>query len=272
MALSIRESVRRFQRENPLATEIDPGALVREYLTYGKARFDETWARARTEALEVARQRRTGFEAEADRLVAECIYSITRALDAQHRLPENDLMDAILRSVCEKTRAAAGSEVTLRPCYLAFVPYERADDALIEKALFTADMPGGYSGYLVLRRGSQRVSREVVLPIARIPDQALPGAPEAVVAQGPALVNVRSIRFRPAVSKRAQTEIRDFYRHPYFDQVASVASFLVFDRDTFHGVINVESNEPNLLGGDEKTLQALDARLQPMIALFSVFQ
>ena len=272
MALSIRQSVRRFQRENPLATEIDPGALVREYLTYGKVRFDETWARVRTEALEVARQRRTGFEAEADRLVAECIYSITRALDAQRRLPENDLMDAILRAVCEKTRGCGGPRVTLRPSYLAFVPYDQADDALIEKALFTAGMPGGYSGYLVLRRGSQRVSREVGPPIARIPYEALPGAPEAVVAQGPGAGEHPQHAIRPAVSKQAQADIRDFSRHPYFDQAASVASFLVVDRDTFHGVINIELNEPNLLGGDEKILQTLDARLQPMIALFSVFR
>jgi len=37
-------------------------------------------------------------------------------------------------------------------------------------------------------------------------------------------------------------------------------------------VINIESSEPNLLGDDEKILKALDARLQPMIALFSVFR
>jgi hypothetical protein len=272
MVTSIRSSVRAFQSVNPLGSDIDASALVREYLTYGKARFDDAWDKEKARAQQTAENRRRQLALEADGLAADCIYSITRQLGAQRRLPESDLMDAILRAICARATAITSRPLVLRPSYFAFVAHRQADNEVIDNALFTADMPGRYSGYLVLRRGSQRVSREVILPISSVPAQVLPGAPEAVLLQGYSVLNRRNIRFREEISKQVQGEVREFYRHPYFDPIASITSLLVFDRDTFHGVVNIESSEPNLLGTDENELRAVVESLQPLVALLAVFR
>jgi len=113
MVLSIRHSVNDFQRQNGLATSVDFGALLREYLTYGKARYDDAWDQAKTKALSAAGERPRGTD--ADTLAAECVYKITRQLGAQRRLPESDLMDSIIDAICAKVISVSDRQLHLRP-------------------------------------------------------------------------------------------------------------------------------------------------------------
>ncbi len=301
MAHSITQSVQSLNSQLPEGHKVDAHFLRREYLTYGKARFDERLEKARTDAiqardqqkreleiarekreleiardqrkreLEIARnQRKRDLEIGANRSAAECIYNATNALGVQRKLNDGPLMDALLKAICAKVAAATSEVVDLKGSYMAFVP-ERKAASFIEKALFTTGMAGRYSGYLELKRGSVRVNREVVLPIAVVPDAALPGPPEAVISQGFFVMNTRDIKFQPQVVPEVREEMNNFYKQPYFEQIASVTTIPVSDGKTLHGVMNIESPKPDLFGERRDALNDVVETLQPLIALLSIF-
>lgn len=280
MAHSITLSVQAFNTRLPSDQQLDPGLFRREYLTYGKARFDERWDKARAEAAEAANvrvardreleqakgERRRELILNANLAAAECVYNTLQQCGSQRKIPEGELMDSVLKAICAMAAAATNRAANLRSSYMAFIPSGEADDALIQKALFTSGMPGRYSGYLELKRGSVRLNREVVLPIAVVPEFVLPGPPEAVLNQDFSMMNLQNIKFKDEVSKLVGNEIREFYKHPHFHQIASIASILVCDMRRLHGVVNIESSEQDLFSKD------VVASLKPLVALLSVFR
>jgi hypothetical protein len=293
MAHSITQSVQSLNSQLPESHQVDAHFFRREYLTYGKARFDERLEKAKIDAVqardqqkrerEIARdQRKRELEIDASRSAAECIYNAINALGVQRKLTDGPLIDALLKTICTKAAAATSKIIVLKGSYMVFVDAdeaarrpeqaEREADTLIQKALFTSGMPGRYSGYLELKHGSLRVSQEVVVPIAVVRDAVLPGPPEAVLSQGFSIMNTRDIRFRPEVVPEVQKEINSFYKHPYFDQIASVTSILVFYGRTLHGVMNIESSEPDLFGERRNAVNGVVETLQPFIALLSIFR
>lgn len=289
MVRSITRSVRSFNQQHPSAT-IDPGELQREYLTYGKARFEERWREQKEAAITAEEQARETTEGErreaaaaeerrlldleADKLVARCVHGVFGHLalsEPDRRRAEGPLIDTIIDAILKVVSVHAGSRLELRGSYMAYIP-ARAADPPPSGTRFLRDMPARYSGYLELRRGGGLPVRNVVLPVAADADCTLPGAPEAVAVMGPAIMNLRQIGFRPKVSKAVQDEIQEFFRAPYFDRMASVTSLLVQDGGAVHGVMNIESSASDLLGSGAAAAQTALARLQTLTALLSVFR
>jgi hypothetical protein len=76
MCMTIARSAWVWNRPRPPHSRIDAWAMMREYLTYGKSRFDEKWV-ADTSGLERRgdAERRAGV-ARADKDVARCVFSV----------------------------------------------------------------------------------------------------------------------------------------------------------------------------------------------------
>jgi hypothetical protein len=270
MTRSITRSVRIFNREH--SSTIDPGELQREYLTYGKARFEDRWRERQQAAL--AAEEGSRIALEADKVMARCVHGVLGHLasdENERKRSEGPLIDAIMDAILSVVRVHAAGTLVLRGSYMAYIPSDAADH-LRGRALFTRDMPDRYVGYLELRRGGGLAVRNVVLPVAADTNCILPGAPEAVAVMGVAMMNLRQLEFRRGVSKVVEKEGRDYFLAPYFDPIASVTSLVIQDGGAVHGVMNIESSAPDLLGKDREAAQVVIGRLQILIALLSVFR
>jgi len=301
MVHSITRSVRAFNQQHP-AAPIDAGELQREYLTYGKSRFEERWHERKTSALKVeaqlvaerhaAAQEQTAAEAaarreaaateerraldlEADKLIARCVYAALGHLaltEAIRKSSEGALLDTIMDAILKVVSVHAGTRLVLRGSYMAYIPAADAN-RLRDQSLFTSDMPDHCVGYLQLRRGGGLpVRKNIVLPVAAETECVLPGAPEAVAVMGIAIMNLREVGFRARVSQAVRREIQEYFRDPYFETIESATSLVVQDGEAVLGVMNIESSAPDLLGRGPDAARAALARLQPLIALLSIFR
>jgi hypothetical protein len=285
MVCSIKHSVRTFADMHPGAS-IDAGHFLREYLTYGKARYDERWKEAKDniEAKEdrerekaAAKQQRIELMTEGDKVVARCVYGVlghmAKSPQAQKE-SQASLIETIIDAIVSLVRAQAGPQLTLRDSYMAYVPANGASketlDDLRSRAKFTDGMPDKYVGFLDLRHGGGSQIRDIVLPVSSEHDAVLPGAPEAVNVVGIAIMNIRKIEARSKV-KPVLGQIRDYFHQAYFSPIASITSLVINDGKAIHGVVNIESSEIDLLGQGQESVQAIVARLQTLTALLSVF-
>jgi hypothetical protein len=295
MLISITKSVATFNATRPAELRLDPRIFEREYLTFGKGRYEELWekerkrsdeavaqARAdeikRSQDVEKARQEkeaRRHLEVVADKIAASCVHAVLRhlAMDEQARSKaEGALIETLMEAAVSLVQAHSPAELTLRGSYMAFQSVAKADAATANGSRFTDEMPPEYIGYLILRRGGGMPAREIVLPVAKNEEAILPGAPEAVKKLGPAIMNFGEIGFRPRVSEKVRGEIRKYFKEGYFDNIKSVSSLPITDGHKIHGVLNIESSADNLLGVDREAAEAVFARLQTLVALLSVFQ
>jgi hypothetical protein len=282
MVRSITKTVRAFNAQHR-AHPLDPGAFQREYLTYGKTRYEELWNKEKGEAvdleekanaleLEAGKQRQ--IVSDADKMIAACVYASLAHIGltpSARRQAQGALIDTIMAAALNVVRLHSSEQLTLRGSYMAYTTDPSAAPALRMRALFTGGMPSSYKGFLELRRGGGLAVREVVLPVALNSDAVLPGAPEAVGVLGPAIMNIRDIAFRPAVVQSVQDEIVAFFRDPYFGPIASITSLVIFDGGTVHGVMNIESSAVDLLGQNGPAMPDVLARLQILVALLSIF-
>ena len=211
MVRSITTSVQTFNQQHPSAPSIDAGDLQREYLTYGKARFEERWKRQRDAAEAVEERTRAAtdiglretaiteekrrIDLEADKVMARCVYAALAHLaspEADRNRSDGALIDTIIEAILSIVRVDADNSLVLRGSYMRYIPAAVTDATHIhERLLFTTDMPDRYIGYLELRRGGGLAVRNVVLPVAAEPVCTLPGAPEAVAVVGAAMMNIR---------------------------------------------------------------------------------
>jgi len=262
MVCSIRRSVRSFAELHPWAP-IDTGHFLREYLTYGKARYDERWKETKDIVEKEAKERRIELTTEADKVVARCVYGVLGHMakpPEARRDSEASLVDTIIDAIVSLVRAQAGPQVMLRGSYMAYVPANGASEQVLRdlrsRAKFTAGMPDQYIGFLELRHGGGSQVRDIVLPVSSEYDAVLPGAPEAVNVIGIAIMNIQKIEARPTV-KPVLGQIRDYFRQAYFSPIASVTSLVINDGKTIHGVVNIESSEIDLIGQGPGLFNAL---------------
>jgi hypothetical protein len=94
MARSITRSVREYNSQHPLGP-LRSGLFQREYLTYGKARFDELWKTETTKAEQEEKKRKR--EIETSRGTMDCVYRMMREFRSGRYPPEPDVMDAIFK-------------------------------------------------------------------------------------------------------------------------------------------------------------------------------
>lgn len=199
-----------------------------------------------------------------------------RELRSRQYPPQPDVMDMILKAICDKAAAAANRTISLSASYMTFVPKEQADDILIQKALFTKGMPGRYSGYLELKRASLPTIQQIVLPIAVKPDEVLPGPPKAVSIQSRtekySMMHIRDIKFDDGIVAEVEREVREHYKHPYFKDVVSIASIPVYDTQLLFGVVSIESTASDIFGEGKDMADKVIESLQPLVALLAAYR
>jgi hypothetical protein len=286
---SIRKTVRTWNLKYNQNYQIDVESMIREYRHLGKLSFDNKFAdetsRIRQEAKETVTASRRARHAEANRAIARCTYAaLHHQGHAQATAPE-PLIEAILDAACAAVRAHSLQPdiIQLSGSFMIFVPDEETQPEVRAKAMFKfddparkkkADEPSRYRGYLVLRFGARYSSgNRVILPVEPADAKAelvLPGAPTvAHNGSGFAIMNVRPPTRPGGIHKSILKEIDEFLSEVQF---ASVTSIPILSTEGFHGVINIESSEPDLLGEDHDATIAACASLQPVAALLSRFK
>jgi hypothetical protein len=81
-------------------------------------------------------------------------------------------------------------------------------------------------------------------------------------------MNGNPITHPVGIPKPVRAEIDAFFKAAPFTSVASIA---IRSENGFHGVLNIESSESDLLGEDHEATKAACATLQPIAALLSRF-
>jgi hypothetical protein len=76
MLHSIDQSVRRFNRNYALGPGVDVAALRREYLTFGKTRYEELWSALTSKAEAAHRGNLAQRTSDADKLQAKIVYGV----------------------------------------------------------------------------------------------------------------------------------------------------------------------------------------------------
>jgi hypothetical protein len=269
---SITSSVNFFNESQLREVRLDPANLRSEYIHYGKARFNEQFQKAKELAEKRAEELR--LRPEVGKMIVDCTYSTIGYLahPAAERTTEvaNLQIDVIMKAMCAAVRAYGSRLPEIRASYMEYVQIDAVDDVLRPQLEFTTGMSENYSGYLKLRLGGGVQLREVVLPVAKENSHVLPGAPEALLQIGIAIMNLSEITFQSGVSLQVQNEIRNFFRDNYFLNIASVTSLEIVSPERIRGVINLESTETNLLGMGPEGVKAMAERLRPLCALLSV--
>jgi hypothetical protein len=119
--------------------------------------------------------------------------------------------------------------------------------------------------------------------MAVLPNEVLPGPPEALLVHSSkkkcSIMNIQDImnirhdkKWRFGVVRQVRQEIVNYYNHPYFENVASIASIPVFDGHILFGVLNIESSAPNIFGTDTEMAETVVESLQPLVALLSAYR
>jgi hypothetical protein len=267
MCWSISRTVERFNMQNPGA-RLDADVFWREYLTYGKVRYDEKWKAESAQALNADSKQKLSLEADTE--ISKCIFATLAILRTEN--PQTDmLIDTIMDAAVSVVRLHTGI-ATVRASYMAYIPAGSATDPMKNKALFTTDMTFPIQGYLELRRGGGFQAREVILPVYRDAEATLPGAPEAAKAFGVAVMNIRHIEYPAKVSVAARREIEAHFRDRYFRAIESVMSMAIYDGTALSGVLNIESSAKELRDSPLVGSQMVIGRLQILVALLSIIQ
>jgi hypothetical protein len=293
IALSLGSSCHRFNHTVEAVYRLDVDKYLREYLTYGRARAealfetDSNVARERVAADQARRadeerrrnaeleaeSRRRMIEAQADIVAANCVYGVMKFVTLpkrQRNLAAERITGDIINTIVSQIRAMTGLDLKLAGSFMAYVDDQGAPAALKQEALFTTSPPAPARGYLDLRHGGGVATQRVVLPVAKLEGQVLPGAPMAVAALGAVTMNLSQIEFQPGVPEDIRALINDYFRKPLFKGVASITSIAVQDGAAIRGVLNIESSARDLLGQDEIATQSVIARLQTLVALLSI--
>jgi hypothetical protein len=265
MCWSISVTVGNFNKQN-LNTKLDADSFWREYLTYGKSRFEEKWRTDSAQAGNENKKRQLSLEADTE--ISKCIFATLAISKSEH--PQTDmLIDTIMETAVSVVRLHTGIE-TVRASYMSYIPAAEAPDPVKKKALFTDGMNFPIQGYLELLRGGGVQAREVILPVFNDPEATLPGAPEAAKAFGVASMNIRHIDYPAKVSPAVRQQVQAHFRDQYFKPIEAVTSIAVYDGEALVGVLNIESSAKELSGNPLVGSQAVVGRLQILVALLSI--
>jgi hypothetical protein len=260
-----------------------PPTLVVDYLHYGYAYYTqrrrEILEQANTETAKLyAQERLERLERDAavQDVIAGLVHGVSSTLEerdpARQAGRRADLIDLILKGVVSAVVNEARSDIhdlKIQANYMTFIPSASATPEQRNAALFRFGDDARYTGLLMHQISAAQVQETVVLPVdGKISDRdtLLPGAPEAFVLRRAAIINCGDIAFRKGVDKKTCAAIQKFFADVQF---ASVASIPIATKDGPIGVINVESNRPDLLGEGAEVGKAACNTLQPFAALLS---
>jgi hypothetical protein len=261
-----------------------PISLIVDYLHFGYAYYNQgrkalldaaTSEQAASYALD--RMQRLRREAAVQDVVAGLVHAVAAifAEPDQRRQAERkaEVADLILAGVITAITSMAErniSNLKITTNYMMFLELSAAAAEQRNSALFRFGDEHRYTGFLILHQGRPGSPQEtVILPVdGRITDREtiLPGAPEAFVLRKAAIINCDEVTFRKGVDKKIRADIQKFFSDVEY---ASVASIPISTKDGPRGVINIESNRPDLLGEGAEFGRAVCNTLQPFVALLS---
>jgi hypothetical protein len=261
-----------------------PISLIVDYLHFGyayynqrrKAILDEASAeQAASFALD--RMQRLRRDAAVQDVIAGLVHAVAAIFTEsdQRRQAERraEVADLILAGVVTAITSMAERDISglrIATNYMMFVELAAAAAEQRNSALFRFGDQDRYTGFLVLHQGRAGSPQEtVILPVdGKLADREkiLPGAPEAFVLRKAAIINCDDVACRKGVDKRVRADIERFFSDVEY---ASVASIPISTKDGPRGVINIESNQPDLLGEGADLGKAVCNTLQPFVALLS---
>jgi hypothetical protein len=261
-----------------------PISLIVDYLHFGYAYYNQRRKALLDEAsseqaasLAMDRMEWLRRDAAVQDVIAGLVHAVASifAESDQKRLAERkaEVADLILAGVVSAITSMAERDVRglrITTNYMMFVELSAAAAEQRNSALFGFGNRDRYTGFLILHGDRAGLPQEtVILPVdGRIADRdtILPGAPEAFVLHKAAIINCNEVACRKGVDKKTRADIQKFFSDVDY---ASVASIPVFTKDGPKGVINIESNRPDLLGEGADLGKAVCNTLQPFAALLS---
>jgi hypothetical protein len=236
--------------------------LIQDYLTYGYAHYRER----RDKIVQ-------GIAAEAVSPVSlskfgkalATLVGIT-ALDRSSANPPRDtFIDQTLDAIEQTVRlfSTQGDRLTLCCNYMAYVSGDKLGGAAPR---FVDESLESYAGFLVLRRYRDDRKAPICLPIERPdrPRRVLPGAPTCVFSRSACHINTDRVAFEPGVPQRIKTEVKEFFRDASYVSVLSVP--LTWEREVV-GVVNIESNQIDIIGRGDDMVQQIGEALAPISLL-----
>jgi hypothetical protein len=281
VALAVDIALRNRNRQ---ANQQLPFGLIVDYLHYGYAfyakRRDDLLVEANSETVQyLARERmeRLNRNVSVQNTIAGLVHAVAAVFAETDETRRNErrveVIDLILAGLPTAVASQAqrdGRELKIEANYMTYLEWSAATPEQRKAVLFRFGEEERYSGLLIHNRGKVGSPQEtVILPVdGKIADRntLLPGAPEAFVLRKAAIINCHEVAFRAGVPKKTKEEIQKFFADVDYKSVASIP---IVAKGGPIGVINIESNQLDMLGEGADIGKVACSTLQPFAAILS---
>ena len=252
-----------FKRENRQSFPDRPFRPVSDYLFYGYEYYKKSYQEAVDKKAAARLNVQLAWTKEYIEKVTAAIWQARKS----RATPESkkEYAHIVLTYICAVVKAyyrQADKNVEITANYMKVYPL--GDDRVPDPRFVDPETPT-HDRILVVEDSSSDFDEAFpLLPVERENKlKSLPGAPLALLTAGDQLENdTRDIEFQEKLNSKVKKACKDFFKDKRY---RSFASIVLRDPRTKepYGVLNVESNHPNVFGGDDDAQQETKNVIRP---------